>query len=92
MVCPTPLPGRCKEDHIRSRLIKSFIMKACGDHSAILSPKNATPRRLMSDEPDLVSIPKAAEVCQFVTLSGRSYGKMGVSLGTQERMKAPGVS
>ncbi len=55
-------------------------MKACGDHSGILSPKNATSPRLSSEEPDVVSIPKAAEVCQFVTLFvtffRRAYGKM----------------
>ncbi len=43
-------------------------MKACENHSGILSPKNATPRRLTSDEPDLVALPKAAEVWHFVTV------------------------
>jgi len=37
-------------------------MKAGGDHSGILSPKNVTPRRLTSDYPDLVAIPNATEV------------------------------
>ncbi len=51
-------------------------MKACADHSGILSPKNAPPRRLTSDELDVVSIPKAAEVWQFVTFLRRTYGTM----------------
>ena len=43
------IKSSCKEDQIRSRPSKSFVMKAWGDHSGSLSPKNATPRRLTSD-------------------------------------------
>ena len=60
-------------------------MKACGDHSEILSPKNATSGRLTSDEPDLGSIPKAAEVWQFVTIRRRAYGTILVLEGTTSR-------
>jgi hypothetical protein len=37
---------RCK---VISNPAKSFAMKACGDQSGILSPKNSEPRRFTSD-------------------------------------------
>ncbi len=61
------LSGRCREDQISSRPVKQFVMKACGDHSGILSPKNSTPRHLTSDEPDVVAIPNVTKVWPFVT-------------------------